>query len=519
MSHAPLFHHSSRFRRWALLVIFVYCAVHLALQVILPTPLPWDDAEQTLWAQEWSWAYGFDQPPMYTWLVHATSAILGPGRLATGLVRYVLLFVMYAGLLLAACALFERRTHVMLALGSYLLFYQYAWYTHKNLTHSTLASAAIAMMLFAFIAAVRTNAWWPYLLLGLAMGCGMMAKYNFAVFAISLFFAAWMIERYRPVFNWRLIPAVVLTVVICAPHYSQLVTSPDRSFAVGSTVSKQAEPESPAQRLLVVPATVAATLALPQPFALVAVLVFPALFGARRFLKPDTDERRLLGLQIIVGIALSTLGGFVIGVAQIKARWLFAALMLAPLYLFSGLREDDGYERRIRGYLGALPFAWLIVIAALIAESPYQTVSGGGMRSHLPVQELSRSIEAMGFSHGPIVGVSNDLAGNLVMISPKADVYSARPDQGPEITPQRFPVLYVWIGPPEPVPDEILSHADALGIAFERPKARMKHLRIAESPDATPHAEFKLWIADRAASNATTQRPSDHEGEADHPAD
>ncbi len=501
MSGVPLFHHSRRFRLQALGIIFAYCTVHLLLRLLLPPTLPWDDAEQTLWAQEWSWTYGFHQPPMYTWLLHGVTRIVGPGALAAGLVRYSLLFIMYAGLLLSACALLKRKTGVILALGSYLLFYQYAWYTHNNLTHSTLASAAIAVLLFAFIAAIRTNSWWSYGLIGLAMGCGMMAKYNFAVFAISLFAAAWLIESYRPIFNRRLIPALALTAIICAPYYSQWLFAPDRELAVGSTATRQAEPDSPAQRLLVIPATAASALALPQPLVLVTLLVFPTLYGAKRFLKPEEDERRLLALQMLLGLALSTVGGFVIGLSAIKARWLFAALMLMPLYLFSGLREKDRCGRRIRGYLWGLLAAWMLVLIALVAEGSDQTVSGAGHRSPLPVQELRQEIENMGFSDGPIVGVSNDLAGNLVVVVPRATVHSARPDQGPEIAPDRFPTLYIWIGPPQPVPDDILSHSEALGLKLECPEEHMRHLTISDAPHEQPHTEFTLWSATRETSD------------------
>lgn len=508
MDDAPLFHHSRRFRLQALGVIFIYCGLHLAVRLALPPTLGWDDAEQTLWAQELSWAYGLDQPPMYTWLVYATSAVFGPGPLATGLVRYVLLFTMYAGLLLSACALLRPRVQVILALGSYLLIYQYAFYSHHDLTHSTLASAAIAMTLFAFIAALRTHAWWSYALLGLAMGCGMMAKYNFAVFAISLFAAAWMVERYRPVFNRRLIPALALTAAICAPYYSQLVIADNADLVVGSAGSKQAESGSLRERFLVIPATAVATLGLPQPFAVIAVLFFPVLFRARCFVKPTADERRLLALQMICGLVLSAAGGLVMGLADIKPRWLFPALILLPFYLFSGLRPQDHHDRRIRGYLWTVLIITLAVLPGRFAETYIEVASSDKTRRTLPVVALGQPVQEMGFSEGALVGESNHVAGNLVMLFPDADVYSAVPAQGPGRKPDRSPALYVWRGPPLPIPDEIAAHAESVGMVIEHPEERMRSLAAPYPQNPQRTADFALGIAVRPGAAAL------HEGAA-----
>ncbi len=497
MSETGLYHQPRSFRLKALLAIVLYCGFHLALRLMLPARLGWDDAEQILWAQNFSWAYGLEQPPMYTWLVYAASRLFGPGPLAAGVVRYILLAIMYAATLGVACAVLKRKWQIILAVGSYLLVYQFAFYSHQNLTHSTLASAAVMVTLFAFIAAVRSNAWWAYALLGVSIGCGMMAKYNFAIFPLSLGAAALIVRRYRPTINRRLILTILLAVVICVPYYSQLLAQPRPDMTVGQSVADGECPDGLVQRLIVIPRAAVATVAFPQPLALAALVIFPFLFGAGRFLKPESDGRKLIGLQMVLGVLLAALGSVALGVCSIKARWMAPAVLAFPIYLFGGLKAEDEHGRRVRVFLGLLVAAFVAAVLFRVAELNKTPDFDGEPPRRIPVEALRQTTREMDFASGPIVGSSNHLAGNLVMVFPEREVYSIGRDQGPDRTPDQFPVLYVWATQPRPIPEGVQAHADRLGLVFEETGQRMQYLKLSFPERPQRNARFTLWVAVR----------------------
>ena len=57
--------------RFVLLAILAYLAIHFVVRLPMWHTLGIDDAEQALFAQDFSWSYRKSAPPLFTWVLIA----------------------------------------------------------------------------------------------------------------------------------------------------------------------------------------------------------------------------------------------------------------------------------------------------------------------------------------------------------------------------------------------------------------------------------------------------------------
>ena len=166
----------------ALVALTLWRVAALALQA---PPLQFDEAQYWYWAQQLDWGY-YSKPPLIAWGIAASTALFGDGMLAVRLPT-LLCFPLAAGLVFCiARRLFpdaDQRTALIAALGFATLptvsFYSWAATTDGWLI------LCWALGTFALVRALSEDRWRDWLLLGAAVGVGLLAKYAMAVFAAS----------------------------------------------------------------------------------------------------------------------------------------------------------------------------------------------------------------------------------------------------------------------------------------------------------------------------------------------
>jgi 4-amino-4-deoxy-L-arabinose transferase-like glycosyltransferase len=171
-------------------MVLAVAAVTLMRLVWLATNEPnlyADEAQYWVWAQDLRFGY-YTKPPLIAWLIAGTTALCGEGegciRLASPLLHAATALLLGA----AATRLFDRRIGFWTALT-------YATLPAVSVS-STIASTdaplltAWAAALYGLVRLVEQPAlrWW--VLVGLAVGVGMLAKYAMAGFVLSL--ALWL---------------------------------------------------------------------------------------------------------------------------------------------------------------------------------------------------------------------------------------------------------------------------------------------------------------------------------------
>jgi 4-amino-4-deoxy-L-arabinose transferase-like glycosyltransferase len=194
--------------------IGVLTAIRLILIATEPAGLYPDEAQYWFWAQHLALGY-YSKPPLVAWVIWLSTTILGDGELgvraAAPLVHAGTALIVYA----IGARLYDRRVGFWAALG-------YATLPGTSLSSFIISTDAVllpcwAAALYAFIRAREPGEgrWW--LVLGLAIGLGLLAKYAMAYWIVSaLIFALAMPTERRHLPG--LLAAIVLGLLIYAPN-------------------------------------------------------------------------------------------------------------------------------------------------------------------------------------------------------------------------------------------------------------------------------------------------------------
>ena len=155
--------------------------VHIAALVLNRTDLYYDEAQYWAWAQSPAFGY-FSKPPLIAWLIAASTHFCGDTeacvRLPSPLIHTATALVVYA----LAARLYDARTGVLAA-------FAFALIPGVSLSSGIISTDVgllffWALALLALAALFETKSWWPALLLGLALGGGLNAKYAMAWFML-----------------------------------------------------------------------------------------------------------------------------------------------------------------------------------------------------------------------------------------------------------------------------------------------------------------------------------------------
>ncbi len=147
-----------------------------------PLPLYVDEAYYWTWAQHLDWGY-YSKPPVVAWAIAASTALCGDGEACVRAAPLLAYPLTSALVFLVARRLFDTRVAAWAA----LVFYTLPAVSLSSLIVSTDVFLLLcwALALHAFLRARDTNAWRHWLLLGAALGLGLMSKYTMVIFPLS----------------------------------------------------------------------------------------------------------------------------------------------------------------------------------------------------------------------------------------------------------------------------------------------------------------------------------------------
>jgi 4-amino-4-deoxy-L-arabinose transferase-like glycosyltransferase len=409
--------------RQVALIILAYLVIHFGVRLWIGQTLGVDDAEQALFAQHWLLNYRFRAPPLFTWALLGTSRLMDVNVLALSLLRYAL-FAMIAGFTyLTARSLIRDPRLAALATFSFAAIYVFGYYSHHDLTHTTVLSAFLAASWYAFVRLCEKPTLGRYLALGAAMGFGLLGKWNFLMFAVALPLACLTEARERAlVLNWRIVPAALMTAAIALPSalwalhvgpavgdgLSALLGEPARSRLGGLLLGS-------GDLLL-------AVLVFPLPFlAIFLALLGPAAwrgFNAPEIVPEPVVSARLIGRVMAIAVILHWLVVPLAGATNFSERLLQPALQILPIYLFMLVERGRASERALSLYGGLIAG---IVVVALAARILVQAACPGACRTLVPFDAVAQALRTAGFNGAGTIVVSDfHLGGNLRVKFPRA---------------------------------------------------------------------------------------------------
>lgn len=174
-----------------------------------------DEAQYWYWAQHLDWGY-YSKPPVIAAIIAGTTAVCGDSEWCVRSGSLLLYPLSTVVLFLLVRRLFDART----ALVAALLFFTLPAVSLS----STLISTDVALFfcwtlaLYAFVRALVSDAWGDWLLLGAAIGVGMLSKYTMGIFFVSALLYTVLAQRLDLLRNARAWVSVLLAAVIFVPN-------------------------------------------------------------------------------------------------------------------------------------------------------------------------------------------------------------------------------------------------------------------------------------------------------------
>ena len=403
--------------RWLFAGLLLYFALQVVMRLLTSQSVELDEAEQLLWTQDLRLGYG-PQPPLYSWLQWAFFEVFGASILALALLKNVLLLGTYSFTWLAARQLLAPRL-AALSSASLLLLLQIVWESQRDLTHSVLVTTCAAATLAIVVGLIRAPRSGLYLLLGVAVGCGLLAKYSFFMFVVAFGVALlWVPATRRVLLDRRLTLTVLVAAALVAPH--ALWVLDHLREAASSTAGKLSggQPRGLGQIARGLSSVVLIVPSFLSPLWLVLLGLFGWRLSAHRQGRDAVMVAvfvRYLAVLAVLMVLMVVLGG----AAHFRDRWLQPLLFFSPLMYFVAW---PGLERHARlPVLAGLAVSMALLCLTLISLRPfYNGHYGEPEQMNLPVQGLANAVRQSGVEPAVIVSNNKHLVGAMRLAFPAA---------------------------------------------------------------------------------------------------
>ncbi|MEN3146718.1 glycosyltransferase family 39 protein [Neorhizobium sp. IRAMC:178] len=451
-------------------LIAAYYVLAIILRVLRSEALESDEAEQLYQSQFLLMGYG-RQPPFYNWLQYGAVQLIGPSVFAISLVKNLLLFLTCAVYGLAARVLLKDKRLVAIAMIGVIAMPAVSVMAQRDLTHAIATLFAVALFFYGFLRTLTRPSFFTYLLTGIAVGFGLIAKYNFVVVPIAAILAILPEQELRKrILDWRLIPALAVVAVICLPHGLWMLGN--LSEATAGTLKAMREDASGnpfLDRLSGIGTLVVAILAGGVP-----VLAF-FLIAFRRTLidawQATNQWTRVIGRTLIICLIAVGLIGLGFGATSISEKWLSPFLVLLPLYLCLKLEAANADTTRsiprMLFPVAVLALGFVVYIALGNVIGP---MFGDYTKENLPSGPFIEQVVAEHSGARPAYVITDDpyLAGSARLELPQARVLLQSFGQTPRLSEaeRRQPGLIVWQGGNEGL-DALKPYLQANGVVTE----------------------------------------------------
>lgn len=426
------------------LIILLYYGFHAGLRASHGDILIKDEAEAIVMAQFPLWGYG-PQPPLFSWLLWPLTKIFGPGVMAIAVLKHLCL----AGTVLSLYWVAKRLTGSLLAAAiaafGAMLIPQLAWESHRELTHTVLATTLCALSLMQVLRTVDNPRFERFLLLGALSGLALLAKYNTVFFLTGLYGAA-LLEPTIRARLWRpalaLVPLIIVAITL--PHAIWMITNPDPLMA--SMPKLRIDGDRSIFTAMI--SGVLSFLNAAIQFAGVAILAFGLVFFALdRKAAPapagkdaESWAGRFLLHLLIIASAATLIMMFASGSTAVRDRWLQPILFVTPLALTVWL-SGRITEQRTHILVGACAVLAVIWTAGIGLNHRWDWLNKPS-RYAAPVAEIVFQMKVDEINPGTLIVQGHWIAGNLKQAFPNADVITERFPMLP--VSHEDPVILVW---------------------------------------------------------------------------
>lgn len=402
----------------------LYFLVSLGLRLALPDALTLDEAEQSLFSQYWLFGYG-PQPPFFNWVQKLFVDAMGLSLLSLALPKFAMLFLCYLFFGMAAREIDRQPSFIAAAMLSLILLPQVSYMPQQDLTHTVALLMATALFFYGICRTLNRPDWLGYAVTGIAIGIGILSKYNFVLLPAATLIAILCEKQWRGrLFDPRILLVFAVSLAIVLPHALWLFDHLD--VATRGTITKMTDEHGPHGLLRILRgllSLVIACLAFSALCLVALALAFRSQIGSAR--RAESPWTRLFGRIMLLSLAGVVLVILFTDTSKITERWLDPYLLVLPLYLLARLKAADaGITAPLRRLA---PFILVLMVIAIL-PAPLRVVTAGltgsANRLNMPFADLAGKIRQEG-EPAVIFARGMHLAGNMRMQFPKAVVINA----------------------------------------------------------------------------------------------
>lgn len=428
----------------------LYCLGFFLMRLAFTVTLKQDDAVRHFETQVLALGYASNDPALYTWLLWAIQQGVGLGLHSAMLLNYALMIGAFWALLLSARMVLADPRWAALAAWSLVLLPP-VMLGHFALAHTTQVLCAAALALLAVLRLARYGRPLDYLLLGLAIGFGLLSKYNFGLFVIAALAAMLTTPalRQRLMSPWT-VALVATATIVASPG---LIVLGQAFGQVESTLGQlRHDTAGPIlDRLSGLRSAATSFVAYMWPLLLVVLVSVPAVFYRRREAGPtggavvsDRNLAQFLDRYLLACLAVLVVSVLITGVPQVHERYMQPLLFAAPLIAMAHIARIGPGPKAWHRYRAGLVTAIVVMVAIRALElSP---LCPQACRDLVPYDRLAEHLRGTGFDgSGTLVTGSPVAAGNLRVQFPNTRVLLARtPEELATEAGSDGPCLAVW---------------------------------------------------------------------------
>jgi 4-amino-4-deoxy-L-arabinose transferase-like glycosyltransferase len=348
-----------------ILLLAGYFVLEFLVRLAMPHGMRYDESQQALFSQ-WL-TLGYDsQPPLYNWVQALVVSVFGLSLATISIVKNIVLFLVFFSYYKLAKLVLSDKVFAAIATLSLLTIPQLFWEAQRDLTHTVAQLLTINLFLYGAIRTLKAPSTGSYIFTGIALGLGMLSKYNFALLAAAAIVAVLMHPQGRArIFDRRFLLTLLISLLIFLPHGLWLIHNLDLASGRTLGIMEQDAPQSAFAKLVQGPLEfVKLVVVICAP----TLVIYSLVFGKSLFknLGRSNEWTRFFEVLFAAIAVLVLILIVAIGMTALRDRWLLPFLFLLPIYVclkmeVAGIKAADFGKRFFY-----IPLAMMLIIPALL---------------------------------------------------------------------------------------------------------------------------------------------------------
>lgn len=480
-------------------LVAIYCLISVTVRLLRQESLEIDESEQAFLSQFFLAGYG-TQPPLYNWLQYIVSGMFGISVATLTIVKngFLLCALLFYGL--AARAIISDRALSMMAMLGILTVPAIFLLVQRDLSHTVAALFTVSLFLYGFLETLKTPRLSTYLMTGLAVGLGVLAKYNFVVIPVAAVIAILPEPELRKrFFDWRVLLAAAAAFAVPAPHIYWVFSN--LALASGGTISEMKEGAESAVLPHAFHGLFALCIAIVKSIAIPAAVFGLVFYGhLKEIAKAESQWTRVIGRMLVACLVIVAVIVIGIQATHVREKWLVLFIILTPLYLAAKI--DAAHieaSSRLPKFVGIVAFLSVGTVLMLFASVYAGPMIGRYSFAHTPYSDFTHSVlnERDAKPSGVVVD-DRILAGNLKIEFPDTPVFLTYfPAEIGTLPVPAGPLLAVWSAESDDrqsIPPNIIAFLAKNGIAAERLESRFLSIPYHRGKSGDTYRFGYSWI-------------------------